>query len=192
METFTAFDYAVASTAEIIKGTGPDQAGLPTPCAEWDVRALLSHVIGTLWLTEALFTGQAPRYPMAPGGLPDTDPGGDDPVAAYAEASAAALAAVGAGDALSRTHVTPLGEMPGPLLAGFTILDIAVHGWDLAQATGQPADLDGRLAAHVLAFAGQTLATPEMRGPRIGPPWPVADDAPVTQRLAAFLGRQPS
>jgi len=191
METFTAFEYAVASTAEIIKGTAPDQADLPTPCSEWDVRALRSHVIGTLWLTEALFTGQAPRYPMAPGGLPDTDPGGDDPVAAYAEASAAALAAVGAGDALSRAHVTPLGEMPGPLLAGFTTLDIAVHGWDLARATGQPADLDGRLAAHVLAFAGQTLATPEMRGPRIGPARPVADDAPVTQRLAAFLGRQP-
>jgi len=191
METFTSFEYAVASIAEIIKGTAPDQADLPTPCSEWDVRALLSHVIGTLWLTEALFTGQAPRYPMAPGGLPDTDPGGDDPVAAYAEASAAALAAVGAGDALSRAHVTPLGEMPGPLLAGFTTLDIAVHGWDLARATGQPADLDGRLAAHVLAFAGQTLATPEMRGPRIGPARPVADDAPVTQRLAAFLGRQP-
>jgi uncharacterized protein (TIGR03086 family) len=191
METFIAFEYAVASTAEIIKGTGSDQAGLPTPCAEWDVRALLSHVIGTLWLTEALFTGQAPRFPMVPGGLPATDPGGDDPVAAYAEASAAALAAVRAGDALSRGHVTPLGEMPGPLLAGFTTLDIAVHGWDLARATGQPADLDGRLAAHVLVFAGQTLATPEMRGSRIGPARPVADDAPVTQRLVAFLGRQP-
>ena len=88
-------------------------------------------------------------------------------------------------------HVTPLGEMPGPLLAGFTILDIAVHGWDLARATGQPADLDGRLAAHVLAFAEHTLASPDMRGPRIGPARPVADDAPVTQRLAAFLGRQP-
>jgi uncharacterized protein (TIGR03086 family) len=191
METFSAFEYAVASTAEIIKGTGPDQGGLPTPCTEWDVRALLSHVIGTLWLCEALFTGQPPRYPMAPGGLPATDPGGDDPVAAYAEASAAALAAAGAGDALTRVHVTPLGEMPGPLLAGFTILDIAVHGWDLARATGQPADLDGRLAAHVLAFAGQALATPDMRGPRIGPARPVPDDAPVTQRLAAFLGRQP-
>src|SRR5581483_1536453 len=41
----------------------PDQAGLPTPCAGWDVRDLLSHVIGTLWLTEALFTGQARVFP---------------------------------------------------------------------------------------------------------------------------------
>jgi hypothetical protein len=55
---------------------------------------------------------------------------------------------------LPRAHLTPLGEMPGPGLAGFTTLDILVHGWDLAVATGQPAGLDGRLAAHVLGFAG--------------------------------------
>jgi uncharacterized protein (TIGR03086 family) len=196
MEPFSAFEYAIASTAEIIKGTAPDQADLPTPCTEWAVRDVISHVIGTLWLSEALFTGHPPRYPMVPGGLPTPAPdgsglGGDDPVAAYAEASAAALAAAGEGDTLTRMHVTPLGEMPGPVLAGFTTLDIAVHGWDLARATGQPADLDGRLAAHVLAFAEQALATPETRGPRIGPARPVPDGAPVTQRLAAFLGRQP-
>lgn len=46
-----------------------------------------------------------------------------------AEASAAALAAAAAGDALTRVHVTPLGEMPGPALAGFTALDILVNGW---------------------------------------------------------------
>ena len=56
-------------------------------------------------------------------------------------------------------HVSPLGQMPGPALAGFTTLDILVHGWDLATATGQPADLDGRLAAHVLGFAEQTPIT---------------------------------
>jgi uncharacterized protein (TIGR03086 family) len=190
METFTAFEYAIASTAEVVKGVRPGQAEAPTPCTEWDVRDLLSHVIGTLWLAEALFTGQAPRYPMAPGGLPPADLGRDDPVAAYAEASAAALAAAGAGDALTRVHTTPLGDMPGPILAGFTTLDIAVHGWDLARATGQPDDLDGRLAAHVLAFAEQAL-TPATRAPRIGPAVPVPADAPVTRRLAGFLGRQP-
>ena len=34
-----------------------------------------------------------------------------------------------AGDALIRVRVTPLGEMPGPALAGFTALDILVNGW---------------------------------------------------------------
>jgi uncharacterized protein (TIGR03086 family) len=88
-------------------------------------------------------------------------------------------------------HVTPLGEMPGPALAGFTTLDILVHGWDLAKATGQPADLDDRLATHVMGFAEQALATPESRAGRIGPVVSVPADAPLTSRLAAYLGRLP-
>jgi uncharacterized protein (TIGR03086 family) len=191
MDLLPAFERAVASTAEIVKATPAGMLDVPTPCSEWDARALLNHVIGTLWLAEALFGDQHPRYPMAPGSLPPADLAGGDPAAAYAEAATAALAAVAAGDALTRLHVTPLGEMPGPGLAGFTTLDILVHGWDLARATGQPADLDGRLAAHVLGFAGQALATPESRAARIGPAVPVAADAPVTHRLVAFLGRQP-
>ena len=191
MELFSAFENAVASTAEIVKATPASSLDATTPCAEWDVRTLLNHVIGTLWLAESLFADHAPRYPMAPGGLPAADLVGGDPAAAYAEAAAAALAAAASGDTLTRVHVTPLGEMPGPALAGFTTLDILVHGWDLATATGQPADLDGRLAAHALEFAGQTLATAEGRAGRIGPAVPVAADAPVTQRLAAFLGRRP-
>src|SRR6516162_4292466 len=190
MELLTAFEGAVASTAEIVKSTPADAMGAPTPCTEWDVRALLSHVIGTLWLAEGLFSDQPPRYPMAPGGLPPADVAGDDPAAAYAEASAAAIAAAATGDALTRVHVTPLGEMPGPGLAGFTTLDILVHGWDLAKATGQPAELDDTLAAHVLAFAEQAI-TPDTRAPRIGPALPAAVDAPLTDRLVAFLGRQP-
>jgi uncharacterized protein (TIGR03086 family) len=191
MELFPAFERAVASTAEIVKATPAGRMGSSTPCTEWDVRALLNHVIGTLWLAEALFGDQAPRHPMVPGGLPPGDLAGDDPAAAYAEAAAAALAAAATGDTLTRVHVTPLGEMPGPGLAGFSTLDILVHGWDLARATGQPADLDGRLAAHVLSFAEQALATPESRAARIGPVIHVAADAPVTQRLVAFLGRRP-
>ena len=191
MDLFPAFERAVTSTADIVKATPAGQLGAPTPCTDWDVRALLSHVIGTLWLAEGLFADQAPRYPMAPGGLPAADLADGDPAAAYAEASAAALTAAAAADALTRVHLTPLGEMPGPALAGFTTLDILVHGWDLARATGQPADLDGRLAAHVLGFAEQALATSESRAARIGPAIHVAADAPVTQRLVAFLGRRP-
>lgn len=190
MELLTAFDRAVASTADVVKATPGGQMSDRTLCTEWDVRALLNHMIGTLWLAEGLFSDQVPRHPMVPGGLPPGDLAGDDPAAAYAEAAAAALAAAAADDALTRVHVTPLGEMPGPALAGSTTLDILVHGWDLATATSQPADLDGRLAAHVLGFAEQAI-TPQTRAPRIGPPLTVAPGAPVTYRLVAFLGRNP-
>jgi uncharacterized protein (TIGR03086 family) len=93
-------------------------------------------------------------------------------------------------DALTRSHATPLGEMPGAILGGFTTLDIAVHGWDLATATGQDPTLDEELAGAVLGFARQTL-TDTTRAPRIGPEIAVAADASTTERLVAFLGRRP-
>ena len=137
MDLFAALERAVASTAEIVTMTPADQLDAPTPCTDWDVRALLNHLIGTLWLAEALFSDQAPRYPMPPGGLPHGDLAGDNPAAAYAEAATAALAAAAVGDTLTRVHVTPLGQMPGPALAGFTTLDILVHGWDLASGPAE-------------------------------------------------------
>ena len=190
MELYEAFDHAVASTAGIVKAVRPDQADAPTPCTEWEVRDLLNHIIGTLLLSEALLSDRTPRHPMAPGGLPAADLAGPDPAAVYADASAAALTAARAGDALTGVHRTSLGDMPGPALAGFTTLDILVHGWDLARATAQPAALDDTLAAHVLAFAEQAI-TPGFRAPRIGPAVPVTADAPLSDRLVAFLGRQP-
>ena len=190
MELYEAFDRAIGSTAGIVTAVRLDQAGAATPCTEWDVRDLLNHMIGTLWLSEALFTDRAPRYPMAPGALPPADLAGDDPAAAYTEASAAALTAAAADDNLTRVHPTPLGDMPGPALAGFTTLDILVHGWDLAKATGQPAELDETVAAHVMAFAEQAI-TQDTRAPRIGPAVPAPAGAPLTNRLVAFLGRQP-
>ena len=90
MELYEAFDRAIGSTAGIVTAVRLDQADAATPCTEWDVRDLLNHVIGTLWLSEALFTDRAPRYPMAPGALPPGDLAGDDPAAAYTEACGAA------------------------------------------------------------------------------------------------------
>jgi uncharacterized protein (TIGR03086 family) len=94
-------------------------------------------------------------------------------------------------DALTRSHPSPFGDMPGDLLASFTTLDIAVHGWDLAAATGQASELGDALAQHLLGFAHQTLPDAASRGDRIAPPVPVDDDASRTARLVGYLGRRP-
>jgi uncharacterized protein (TIGR03086 family) len=190
MDAYEAFERSVGSSAALVKGLGGGQMDAPTPCTEWDVRALLNHLVGTLWLCEALLGGHAPRYAMTPGSLPSSDLVEDDPAVAYADASATVLGAASAPGALASMHRTPLGEMPGTALIGFTTLDVFVHGWDLARATGQPTDLDADLAAHVLAFARQGV-TDDNRAPRIGPPIPVAAGAPVLDQLLGYLGRRP-
>jgi uncharacterized protein (TIGR03086 family) len=182
---------ACASTEHFVEAVGPEQYDLPTPCSEWNVRQLLNHVVGTLSLGTALLSDRAPTVRMVPGEVPSEDLIGDDPIGAYRSGSAALLAVTTA-DAIGRTHATPLGDMPGVALAGFTALDVFVHGWDLARATGQKAHLDPIIAEQVLAIARQSIAD-EMgtRAPRIGPAVEVAANADATAQLVAFLGRQP-
>jgi uncharacterized protein (TIGR03086 family) len=185
----TTLKRACASTDRFLASVTADQLALPTPCAEWDVRALLNHLVGTLALYRALMTGTAPTANMAPGGLPDVDMLGADPMAAYRTGVEGVLA-VTDDDALARTHPTPLGDMPGAALCAFSTLDVLVHGWDLARATGQEPTLDPDLAEQLLAFARQAI-NDDMRAPRIGPEVAVAADAPATDRLVAFMGRTP-
>jgi uncharacterized protein (TIGR03086 family) len=180
---------ACASTERIVERVTPDQYDLATPCAEWNVRAVLNHLLGTLALGAALLGDTEPTVHVAPGELPDVDLVGTEPAKAYRLGTEALLAAA-AGDALTRVHHTPLGDMPGAVLGGFTTLDILVHGWDLAAATGQDAALDADLAEEVLEFARQTI-NDATRAPRIGPEVPVAPDASATDRLVGYLGRTP-
>ena len=85
-------------------------------------------------------------------------------MASYDAAVRAALDAFGAPGALERLITLPFGEFPGAFLLGILTQDQFVHGWDLARATGQPADLDPGLAAELLASA-RTVITDAFRGP---------------------------
>lgn len=192
MNDYDALDRAVTSTGIVVKGIGPGRLGDSTPCADWSVRDLLNHLVGTLWLADDLFADREPQHGVVPGGLPESDLLGGDPSAAYAKAAGAAMASAALDGALSAPHATPAGEMPGAALAAFTALDLFVHGWDLARATDQStSDLDPELAEHVLAFARFAFAEPARRSTVIGAEIPVSDDAPVVDRLVAYLGRQP-
>jgi uncharacterized protein (TIGR03086 family) len=185
----TTMRRATATTEPIVKAVTAEQFHLPTPCSEWDVRQVLNHLLGTCLLGAGLLGDTKPSVDVMPGQVPSVDLVGDDPAAAYGEAVEKLLAA--ADDAAwSRPHRTPLGEMPGAALGGFTTLDILVHGWDLAKATGQDHTLDPDLAVDVLGFARQAI-TEQMRGARIGPEIAVDGAATPTDRLVAFLGRQP-
>ena len=177
----------LAQTGAIIARVRPEQATLPTPCASWDVRALVNHVVHDLQqFTETVHGGQwAPQDTVV----------GDDWAGAYREGASALLAAWRRPGALERTVRLPFGELPGTWRLGQQITDLAVHGWDVAKATGQSTDLDPEVGRLALDWGRENLK-PEFRGDEasgqsFGFEVAVADDAPLYDRLAAFFGRDP-
>jgi len=178
---------ALDQTAGLIAAIEPSQAGLATPCAGWDVRALVSHLAGRD-LRNFLVSA---RGESADWQAPD-DEIGDDWAAVFWDRAESLRAAWRAAD-LDRLVAGPGGEAPLRARADQQITELAVHDWDLARATGQQlCGLDPALAEHALNWS-RGMLRPEFRGPdkSFGLEVPVPEDAPVYDRLAGWFGRDP-
>jgi uncharacterized protein (TIGR03086 family) len=177
---------ACASTRAVLARIRPGQLGDPTPCASWDVRALINHFVGTPgWAAAAVATGDGSA-------APDRDYASGDYLASYDAAVRTALESFAAPGALDRAVVLPFGALPGAALLGIVAQEQFTHGWDLARAAGQPTDLDPGLARELLARS-EALITDDFRGPDgaayFGPATQAPPGASAADRLAAFLGR---
>jgi uncharacterized protein (TIGR03086 family) len=173
-----AFD----AVAGLISNIRADQWSAPTPCTDWTVRQVVNHLIGMNRVFAALLADQPPPP------RPSADLVEDDPVGAYRGSAAALQAAFGRPGVLERTYHGPLGTATGAERLQIRLYDLLAHGWDVAQATEQPAGLPEDLAEQSLAFA-RTQLTEQARPGRFGPAQIVAEQAPAIERLVAFLGR---
>ncbi len=163
---------------------GDDQWGGPTPCADWDVRALVNHVAGEDLWTVPLLEGSTIEEV---GDRFDGDVLGDAPVAAGHAASEAAVAAVH--DLLPQRETVHLsyGEEKAEEYVWQLAADHLIHGWDLGAATGGQTTMPDDLVA---ALADWFATREEMyRGAgAVGPQAPLTGD-PQADLLARF-GRE--
>lgn len=186
MPLYDQLDGVLDTLGGLIAGTTPEQLALPTPCAKWQVRDLINHVVGGGHLFAAAFRGETVDID---GPMPDLL--GDDPQTAWKGAIADFDAAVKAPGAMERTVPLPFGQLPAPVALDVAALDLTTHCWDLAQATGQRFAPSDALVEEAAA-AARMLISPEARdGDTFAAEVPVAADAPALDRLVAFLGRQP-
>jgi len=176
-------DGALDATARVVARTRPDQLSLPTPCAEWDVRQLIEHLVdGNEMFTRAVAeqTG-GPDAALA-----------DDPFEAYARSTDAVRHAWRQPDVLDREITGPFGTLPGHMVVRMHFVDHLVHGWDLAKATGQDTNIDAALATAAYEEMTAALgASSRGTGLPFGAEVPYNRNAPVHERLVAFLGRNP-
>ena len=182
-EVLTDLDRALTATEAVVAGIGSDQWAAPTPCTELDVRGVLNHLVRGNLLFAAVIRDEPRPDPAA-------DHLSDDPLAAYQRAAGRLREAFSAPDVLDSVYKAPFGTGPGAVLAHVRAVEVLVHGWDLARATGQPGAFPNDVAERALAGARRAL-TERPQGP--GAPFAaevaVAPDAPAADRLAGFLGR---
>ena len=176
---------ALGQTGRIVAGINPGQWQAGTPCAGWDVHALLNHLVaGNLWAAELAAGATIEDV----GDRLDGDMLGADPAASYATSAAAAAAAFRGPGALDAPCAVSYGPVPGSVYAGHRFLDVLVHGWDLAVATGQDPELD---PAHLRAC--RAVIEPQVAAFRaagvFGDEQPVPPGATEQQRFLAMLGR---
>ena len=169
---------AVSPTIAIVRGIRPDQLTNPTPCAEFDVHALLDHLRRYGPALEAA----AARVADAPTAEPAPD----------LETQLARIAAAWS-DPDAWLGETSMGGAPIPaaMFGGMVVTEVVVHGWDLAQATGQPATWSSEVLGYVHDELVKTADLGREMG-LYGPPVPVPDDAPLLDRVVAMTGRTPT
>src|SRR5438132_14171691 len=177
---------ALASTRAYLAGVKPGQWHDPTPCAEYDVRTLVNHVVsGNFWV--APLVGGSSIADV--GDKYDGDVLGDDPLDTYGESAAEAAAAFKAPGAMEASVAVSYGPVPGEIYAGHRYIDVLIHGWDLAKATGQdttlPADLV-EAAFEVVEPQKDILAASGM----FGSDGKVPDGADRQTQLLADVGRR--
>jgi uncharacterized protein (TIGR03086 family) len=147
-----------------------DRWAAPTPCTEWDARAVVEHVIG---FHDVLLLRPLKAKPHRPK---------DDPVARWAITADALF------DVLARPGIV---DADRASLLGVLTTDVLVHTWDLARAIGDQIDLDPELCEIGYSRARANLdrlAASDM----FASPVAVVEDAEAQDRLLAVLGRDPA
>jgi uncharacterized protein (TIGR03086 family) len=132
-----------------VTAVGPGQWDDPTPCADWDVRTLVNHVVGEERWTVPLMAGQTIDEV---GDSLHGDLLGDAPASAAAHAARAAQNAVTEPVLRGGTVQLSYGEESAAEYAYQLAADHLVHGWDLAVAIGADARLDPEVVAAVASW----------------------------------------
>jgi uncharacterized protein (TIGR03086 family) len=161
----------------VIRAIRPDQYALPTPCSDFDVRALIGHLRQWAPVLESTARKQPPGQPDD-AGLEEQI---DRLVAAWSEPAAwEGTASMGGPE-----------ELPARMIGAMAIGEIVVHGWDLARATGQEVSWDAALLELLLDEVAKTAAMGrEMHV--YADEVPVPETAPTLDRMLGLTGRDPA
>jgi uncharacterized protein (TIGR03086 family) len=181
---------AMAYTLGSLRLVTPEAMDNPTPCADWDLRALLGHMNDSLRaLQEAIAEQYVELDPPADTGEAD---GGGDPADLVAALRNRACGMIGAwANAREPGEVAIADRTLTPSVVAATgALEVAVHGWDVARACGYCRPIPPALAEELLELS-PLLVRGKDRATRFADSIEPGPSAEPSDRLVAFLGRRP-
>ncbi|MFI0463237.1 TIGR03086 family metal-binding protein [Saccharopolyspora sp. 5N102] len=181
---------AAASLREIVRNIKPDQLDAPTPCAEYDVRKLVNHLL--FWGPSLEAAARKETVPPPAEAEQDLDLTGGDWAAdlvALLDRTAGSWSEPDAWE--GTTHMGGPTELPASLVGGMIVVELVVHGWDLAKATGQRVAPDD----DVLDYVHGEVAKTADQGREMGvydAEVTVPDTASTLDRILGRTGRNPA
>ncbi len=178
------FARALDGFEAVVAGVPPGRWDLPTPCEGWCAADIAGHVIIALRTIQSNAIGST----VAVGAADLRSAAGPDPLETWRGARADMMAALDDA-ALVRMVELPWGSaMPLREFVERYPLEILVHTWDLAQATGQAVQADPDVVRDALDTARQFAPAGRAAG-MIGPERAVSEHADDLTRLLALFGR---
>ena len=164
-----------------------DQWGLPTSCEDWDVRALLNHMVyGNRWVVPIMQGKTIEEV----GDWFDGDLLGDDPRSAWQNSLDEADSAFGEDGAMERIVHLSFGDVPASVYAGQRFVDHLVHAWDLARAIGAKENLDDELV-HAAIADFRTYESEAKASGQYGERLEIPPDTTPQEELLLLFGRTP-
>ena len=184
MDVISALEQSYDQTAKLVAGLTPAEFKAPSPCAGWDVRDTLNHMLGTTWMFTLVNQGKTV----------DEDAGdvvGDDASLAVTAATKENLASWRQPGAFEGDRSYSFGTFPATGAAMLNLGEVVVHNWDVARATGQELVIDPAVGQMVYDW-GISIPLDDFREHgAFGPEVAVPASAPIIDRLVGLLGRQP-
>ena len=190
MDHLELLDRATRWFTQLVDTATADQWELPTPCDEWNAGDLVDHVIGGNWFTTAILNGARAEDALKTARARFSD--ADDRKALARASFIEQTGDFARPGSLEQICHHEIGDIPGSVVLGLRLMDVTIHGWDLARSLGADETIPADVVAAVWVIVSEDLhaiAASGAFGP--GPSPTLLDDADLQTRLLDATGRRP-
>jgi uncharacterized protein (TIGR03086 family) len=184
MDVFSCASVTLEACRVVLRRLSADDLGRPSPCTDFTVGEVGEHVVRSMVLLGSVAGASSASSAAAPSAASGSL---EERVAVSTEAALEAWRWRGLGGSVAVGRSTLAADLAVEIIP----MELLVHGWDVARATGTGIEVPPEVAGYLLDQA-RALVTPDKRGRSFAAEVPAGPSATALERLIAFTGREPA